>query len=89
MGSDDERVPEMPKRRTDAVRDPDGVLGPAPRLTTSDLADRWSKSKRSVRRIPPELLPYVMIGGQRRYRPPDVAAYEERQEVGSEGAGET
>lgn len=81
MGDGD--VLEMPKRRTDAVRDPDGVLGPAPSLTTSDLAERWNKSKKSVRRIPPEELAYVEIGGQRRYRPTDVAAYEERNLVGA------
>lgn len=76
-------VLEMPKRRTDAVRDPDGVLGPAPQITTADLADRWSKSRRSIRRIPAEELPYVEIGGQRRYRPEDVAAYEESNLVGA------
>lgn len=50
-------------------------------FTMRDLAVRWGCSVESVRQIPADRLPYVVIGGglrreHRRYLPDAVAAYE-------------
>lgn len=56
-------------------------------LMVDDLAARWHMSKRAVRKIPRERLPYLNVGSGarelRRYSPEAVAAYEAE---GSKGA---
>lgn len=50
-----------------------------------DLADRWGVSRRNVRKIPREKLPYLSFGDSdiRKYDPADVAAFEEREKRGA------
>jgi len=67
----------MPRKRPD-----EGSL-----LTATDLARRWRMHRDSIYRIPAELLPYMKLGrNTRRYRPEDVAAFEEQQRVTGCGA---
>ena len=56
--------------------------------TPATLAHRWSVSETTVREIPAAQLPYKEFGAgeklkRRRYRPVDVAAYEENHVRGA------
>lgn len=63
---------------------------PRPLLTESELAERWSRSARTLRndRSARRGVPYVKLGGSVRYRLADVEAYEARGMVAPAGGAE-